>query len=392
MPLLTAMRSSQRLPIAWFLLSRSRSKLFTALTGIVFASVLIHAQLGLRQALFDSCISIFKHLNADLVVISRLAVGSTTLQGFDRSRLTFFDRFPQVRETVPVRYDFVGWRYPGSGRNRLAIMLGFNPRDRTFNIKEIDDHRKSLLVPGRILYDELSRKEFGPVLDDFKRKDPLFAFINDRRVRVTGLFRLGTSFSYDASLMTSITTFETLSTNLEGDIEIGLIRLAPGADALSFLDSIRSDIPGDVSVFTLDDFLDFEKSFWDQSKPIGFVFAFNAALGFVVGMLILYQILYTDVSNHLSDFSTMLALAFSYRRIRMIVFQESLYLVAIGYPVGLIGSILLFSLINSATGLQVRMSVDRALICFFLILLMSSLSAWMAMQRLDDANPIDVFE
>jgi putative ABC transport system permease protein len=360
--------------------------------GIVFASVLIHAQLGLREALFESCISLFKNLNADIVVINKVTVGSTSLQGFDRNRLALFERYPQVVETFPIRYDFVRWQYPGSGKNRLAIMIGFNPRIQAFNIKEVIDNQQALLVPDRILYDELSRKEFGAVKDDFKRKDPLYAFVNDRRVRVAGLFRLGTSFSYDASLMTSIATFESLSDNLEGDVEIGLVRLAPGTNASSFLDSVRNDIPGDVNVFTLKDFLDFEKSYWDQSKPIGFVFAFNAALGFIVGMLILYQILYTDVSNHLSDFSTMLALAYTYGRIRIIVFQESLYLVAIGYPIGLVGSVLLFSLINNATGLQVKMSVDRALICFALIVLMSSLSALMAMQKLDDANPIEVFE
>jgi len=347
-----------KIPIAWLLLSRFRSKLFTALMGIVFASVLIHAQLGLREALFESCISIFKNFNADIVVINKVTVGSTSLQGFDRNRLALFERYPQVAETFPIRYDFVRWQYPGSGKNRLAIMIGFNPRIQAFNIKEVIDNQETLLVPDRI----------------------------------PGLFRLGTSFSYDASLMTSITTFESLSDNLEGDVEIGLVRLTPGTNASSFLDSVRNDIPGDVNVFTLKDFLDFEKSYWDQSKPIGFVFAFNAALGFIVGMLILYQILYTDVSNHLSDFSTMLALAYTYGRIRIIVFQESLYLVAIGYPIGVIGSILLFSLINNATGLQVKMSADRVLICFALVVLMSSISALMAMQKLDDANPIEVFE
>ena len=151
-------------------------------------------------------------------------------------------------------------------------------------------------------------------------------------------------------------------------------------------------MPSDVQAYTLQDFLDFEKGYWDRSKPIGFVFAFNAVLGFAVGMLILYQILYTDVSNHLSDFSTMLALAFTYKRIRLIVFQESLFLAVIGYPIGVFGSVLLFELISSLTGLPVRMSTDRVLICFLIVLLMSSCSALMAMRKLDDANPIEVFE
>ena len=102
-----------KIPIAWLLLARLRVKLFTALIGIVFASILLHAQLGLRSALFESSISIFKTFNADIVVISKVAVGSTSLQSFDRNRLVIFDRYPEVVDTTPVRYDFVRWRYAG---------------------------------------------------------------------------------------------------------------------------------------------------------------------------------------------------------------------------------------------------------------------------------------
>ena len=381
-----------KIPIAWLLLARFRVKLFTALIGIVFASILLHAQLGLRSALFESSISIFKTFNADIVVISKVAVGSTSLQSFDRNRLVIFDRYPEVVDTTPVRYDFVRWRYAGSRESRLAIMLGFDPRLRIFNQEDILKNQSTLLLPGRILYDELSRREFGPVKKDFEKPKPLFAFVNDQRARISGLVKLGTSFSYDASFLTSLSTFELLSDNKTDYIEIGLVKLFPGTDAVSFLRRIQANLPSDVQAYTLQDFLDFEKGYWDRSKPIGFIFAFNAVLGFTVGMLILYQILYTDVSNHLSDFSTMLALAFTYKRIRLIVFQESLFLAVIGYPIGVFGSVLLFELISSLTGLPVRMSTDRVLICFLIVLLMSSCSALMAMRKLDDANPIEVFE
>ena len=245
---------------------------------------------------------------------------------------------------------------------------------------------------SRILYDELSRKEFGPIKQDYANSSPLLAFVNNQRVRISGLIRLGTSFSYDASFLTSLATFETLSDNPSNTIEIGLIKIASDVDPEEFLAAVRGDLPPDIQVYTLEGFLQFEKGYWDRSKPIGFVFGFNALLGFFVGMLILYQILYTDVSSHLSDFSTMLALAFSYRRIRFIVFQESLILTVIGYPIGVIVSILLFALITTATGLPVQMSADRALICLALILLMSTCSAFLAMRKLDDANPIEVYE
>jgi len=271
-------------------------------------------------------------------------------------------------------------------------MVGFNPRESVFNNNNIIALQSTLTLPGRIIYDELSRKEFGPVGQDFQKERTVFAYVNNQRVRISGLLKIGTSFSYDASFLTSLSTFESLTNNPLGSIEIGLVKLVPGANAPSFLYRIRKNLAKDVQAFTRDDFLSFEKDYWDRSKPIGFVFAFNVVMGFVVGMLILYQVLYTDVSNHLSDFSTMLALAYTYRRIRFFVFQESLYLAVIGYPIGIITSVLLFRLINAATGLLVQMSVDRAIICFVVVVLMSTCSAFMAMRKLEDANAIEVFE
>lgn len=379
-------------PVAWFLLIRFRAKFFTALAGIIFASILIHVQLGLREALFESSITLFKGFNADIVIIHRLSVASTSLQPFDRMRLAIFDRFPEVASTMPVRYRFVRWRYPGLRETRLAVMLGFNPRTAVFTQKDIIDKQASLILPGRILYDELSRKEFGPVKEEFSNGRPLFVYVNKERARVSGLVRIGTSFSYDASFLTSLSTFQALTSLNPGSIEIGLIKLSPATNADDFVAGVRNKIPADIGIYTLNDFMSFEQRYWDQSKPIGFVFAFNVTLGFIVGMLILYQILYTDVSSHLSDFSTMLALAFTYRHIRHIIFQESLILALVGYPLGLASSMFLYHLISIFTGLPVTMTIDRAFICFAIILAMSTCSALMAMKKLDDANPIEVFE
>ena len=384
--------SGNNLPLAWFLLSRFRAKFAAAIAGIIFATILIHVQFGLRAALFESSITLFKSFNADVVLINKLTVASTSFQPFDRMRLALFERYPEVTHTIPIRYKFVRWRYPGTPQTRLAVMLGFNPRATVFKNDDIINQQEALVVPGRILYDELSRKEFGTVSQDYNSGQPVIVYVNKERVRVIGLVKLGTSFSYDASFLTSLSTFQDLTDLSPENIEIGLIKLNPGTNPDAFIHDIRNSLPDDVKAFSLGDFLKFEQNYWDQSKPVGFVFAFNAVLGFIVGMLILYQILYTDVSNHLSDFSTMLALAFTYNEIRLIVFRESLILTLIGYPLGVFSAMILFSFINLFTGLPVAMSPIRALLCFLIILLMSTCSALLAMKKLDDANPVEVFE
>jgi putative ABC transport system permease protein len=383
---------ANRLPIAWFLLLRFPRKFITAVAGIVFATVLILSQLGLRAALFDSSISIFKNLNADLVVINKSSIGSLSLLPFQNSRLKIFDRYPEVAHTAPIRYSFVRWRFNDADEVRPAIMVGYDPRIPTFNQEDILDQQSRLLLPGRILFDELSRKEFGPRKSKFKSQQPDLAFVNYQRVRVAGFVRIGVSFSYDACFLASLPTFEAISYDIPGRVEIGLVKLNPGIDAGVFLTQIKNDIPEDVRVFRKQDFLEFEKQYWDQSKPIGFVFFFNSVLGFIVGLTIFYQILYTDVVNQLPAFSMMLALAHTQLRLRLIVFQESFYLAAIGYPVGVLLCSGVFQVINASTGLDVKITISRAIICFLVIVLMSTCSALMAMLKLDDANPIEVFE
>ena len=383
---------AERLPIAWLLLLRFPRKLITAVAGIIFATVLILSQLGLRAALFDSSVSIFNNLNADLVVINKSSVGSLSLLPFPHSRLKIFDRYPEVAHTAPMRYSFVRWRFHDADQVRPAIMVGYDPRIRTFNQDDILDQQSKLLLPGRILFDELSRKEFGPIKSEFKAQNLDIAFVNYQRVKVSGFVRLGVSFSYDACFLASLPTFEAISYDLPGRVEIGLVKLNSGVDPGRFLAHINTDMPPDIRVFLKQDFLDFEKQYWDQSKPIGFVFLFNAVLGFIVGLVIFYQILYTDVVNQLPAFSMMLSLAHTYSRIRAIVFQESFYLAGIGYPVGVCLCYGLFQVINAATGLNVTITIGRVVVCFLVIVIMSTCAAFMAMLKLDDANPIDVFE
>lgn len=381
-----------RIPISWLLLVRYRNKFVVALAGVLFATVLIHSQLALRAALFDSSVRIFSDLNADIVVVSRLNVASTLLHSFDRSRLDQLRRYREVSYVTPLRYQFSRWRFPGFREGRLVVMIGFDPSLNVFNQKDIQSQQQLLTIDGRVLYDELSRGEFGPIKKEFLDHGIAHFYIEKKPAEVVGLVKMGPSFSYDASFLTSLSSYQHFSGSNSRYIEIGLVKLHSGFSPDAFLDSISSELSNDLQAFTLNQFIKFEQDYWDEAKPIGFVFGFNAALGFFVGMIILYQILYTDVSHHLSEFSTLLSLAFTYKQIKSIVFLESMYLAIIGYPIGLVVSAFLFVLISSATGLPVSLTLGRSFSCFFVIVLMSSLSALIAIRKLDDANPVEVFE
>ena len=382
---------NRKLPLAWLLLKRQPVKLITAIIGIVFAGTLILMQLGFRAALFESSVSLIRNFDADLILVNKLSVSSTGLIGFDRYRLSRLESSRSVERTIPVRWDYVVWKYKNSDENRLAILMGIDPSVSTLSRPDILEQQYKLKKPNRILYDRLSRKEFGPVVSDYMREGSATTFLNKNRIHVDGLISIGTSFGYDAFMVTSLSTFEGISDNKTGQIELGFIKLKPGSDLDAAAQEIRSQLDDDLVIMTLKEYQQFEKQYWDKSKPIGFVFSFGAIMGLLVGFVIVYQILYSDVSAHIHEYATMLSMGFTQQSLRLIVANEAIILSTVSFPLAILLSSALYGLVRQATNIRMFMTVERAAGTFLLVYAMCIASALLAMVRLRDADPSDVF-
>jgi putative ABC transport system permease protein len=172
---------------------------------------------------------------------------------------------------------------------------------------------------------------------------------------------------------------------------VGLIRLRAGADAEAVARRIQAELPPDARVLTRQGFIDFEMDYWRSSTAIGFIFTLGAAMGFVVGCVIVYQILYSDVSDHLAEYATLMAMGYRLRSLLGVVAREGLLLAVLGYLPAYAAGLGLYALVRDATNLPVGMDLDRALLVFGLILTMCMGSAFMAMRRLADADPAEIF-
>jgi len=209
---------------------------------------------------------------------------------------------------------------------------------------------------------------------------------------VAGLVGLGPSFGADGNLITSRETFLRLRPGTPpGSIEVGLIRVTPGADPVAVQARLQALLPQDVSVLTKREFEEAEKDYWRSSTAIGFIFTLGAGMGFVVGCVIVYQILYSDVSDHLPEYATLMAMGYPLSSLLGVVAREGLLLAMLGYlPAYGVGQGL-YALVRAATKLPVEMNTTRAVVVFSLILVMCMGSATMAMRRLADADPAEIF-
>jgi putative ABC transport system permease protein len=193
-------------------------------------------------------------------------------------------------------------------------------------------------------------------------------------------------------LITSRETFLRLfPANPPGSIEIGLVKLKKGSDPELISRILNNSLPNDVRVLTKNEFIEFEKNYWKNSTAIGFIFSLGALMGFVVGCVVVYQILYSDVTDHLPEYATLLAMGYRLKSLFFVVAREGFLLALFGYLPAYLSGQVLYSVIRKSTKLPIIMDADKTILIFVLVLLMCMGSAAVAMRKLVDADPAEIF-
>ncbi|MEM8863663.1 MAG: FtsX-like permease family protein, partial [Chloroflexota bacterium] len=149
--------------------------------------------------------------------------------------------------------------------------------------------------------------------------------------------------------------------------------------------------PDSVAVLTKQEFIDLEEHYWAVSAPIGFILGLGVFVGFAVGVIIVYQILYSEVADHLPDYAVLKARGYRHRYFMGILFQEALILATLGYIPGFMASWGLYGLTRSVTALPMFMTTARAMVVFLMSILMCFISGAISMRKLEEADPADLF-
>jgi putative ABC transport system permease protein len=381
-----------RTPLSWLQLRHKPLRLLVALMGISFAVLLIMMQLGFRSALFESAARFQERFNYDIALFSKDSVFIVRPQPLSIRRLYQALGDEDVDDVSPVYIFPAVWKNPWNHQRRSLSAIGFDPEDNVIDTPGVNEQRRLLRQQDVILFDALSRPEFGPVGETIAAGDTVRTEINDREIEVVGLYEMGTSFGIDGSFITSTDNWLRLFPQRpRNEIQLGLIRLRKGADAVTVRDRLRDYLPEDVLIMTKADFIKRERDYWNSATPIGYIFAFGAIMGFVVGAIIVYQILFADVSEHLSEYATLRALGYPNRFISAIVIQQALILGVLGYIPGVLAVAWLYDKAATATSLPLYVTTDRAITVFAMTLSMCAISALLALRKVRRLDPADVF-
>jgi putative ABC transport system permease protein len=358
-------------PLGWLQLKAQKLRLVAAITGITFAVILIFVQLEFREALFVSAVRYHTAMDYDLAMLSPKTDFMVSSKQFPRSRLYQVLGFEGVESVTAVYMRLVSWRNPADPSNaRNILAIGFDPSEQGFNRLLSSEQKEAIKIPDQVIFDRRGRDEYGPVRD---------------------LLDAGQPVSAEIIISSDLNFLRILPTRKKSAIDFGLIKLEPGQDAAEVQARIRESVPMDVRVLTRQEFMDLEIQYWNKTTPIGYIFAFGAVMGLIVGLIIVYQILFADVQDHLKEYATLKAMGYTHGYLRNVVLQEAIILAVLGFIPGLGIAHLVFTKGADATRLPLEMSVQSAAGVFVLTVAMCAGSGLMALRKLRAVDPAEVF-
>jgi putative ABC transport system permease protein len=381
----------RKISVAWAQLSHQKVRTGIAMGGIAFANVLIFMQLGFVNLFAGGAILLPRHLQGDLFITNADARLIDPFSTFDRTRLYQAAAFDGIVFAEPLYLKYGTWAYNKETVSYDTRVFAYNPQVQIFNLPEVNQQQSKLREPFTLLFDRLSRSELGPIPAEMEKKPTTSAMINNRQMVVNGLFSLGCSFFLSqGNIIVSDRTFADIfgSSALE-QVSLGVIRVKPGTDLIALKLGIEKAVPG-IKVLNQQELKARELAF-QETNPSSIIFNFGALMGFIVGVAIVYQVLYSDVSDHLSEYATLKAIGYSHRSLLLIIFQEAIFLAILGYIPGFLATLGMYQLLTNLTRLELIMTVNLAVTVFLLTLGMCLISAAIASNKLRAADPADVF-
>jgi putative ABC transport system permease protein len=380
------------LRLAWRQLRAEKARLASAIAGVMFASVLVFMQLGFRAALFDSATALLASMRADIFLMQPMTTASFRPETMPRARASQALALPEVQAAVPIYMAQSSWRNPESGTRRSMQMIGFDTESGVMGFPGLAALIETLKQPDTLAFDRRSRPEFGDVGRLLGERGPFQVQLGNRMMRVVGLVDIGPSFGADGNVVMSEVNFRRVAKDRGlTTVDLVAIRLIQGADRDGAMQRLREVLPADVMVLSQPQLVAHERAYWENATPIGFIFAFGSLMGLIVGMVIVYQILFSDIASHLKEYATLKAMGYSNLYLGRTVLSAALLLALFGFVPGLALSAALYDVVGKATFLPLAMDVPRALGVFALIFAMCAAAGLLAMRKLRDADPADMF-
>lgn len=379
------------IPLAWRQLMGEKKRFFVAVGGVSFGVILMLFQLGIYQAFMHMVARPIDGMKGDLAMISRNFNYIMSTEPFPERRLYQTLAVSEVKAVYPLLAQFGSWRSTSTGINCEMALYGVRASANPFISPDIQAKTDVLAMPDGALFDEMSPDEFGDVAGMLQRDGVVQGEINSHHVRVLGTFRRGGTLAVNSHMIVGMETFRRVAGHEHQTIDVGMIELREGADALAAAKQLNALLPQDIQVLTREQFIRLEQFYWQINTPIGFIVIAGMVIAMFVGSVIAYQTLYTDINDHMREYATLKALGMGGGFFLRLILQEAAILPAFGFIPGVVCAGLLFRLADKLGGLPTQLTFSDTLMVFGLTILSCTVAGFLATRRLRAADPADIF-
>jgi putative ABC transport system permease protein len=382
-------------------------RFIVAQAGILFAVGLVTIQTGLLNGFTRSSSLLIKSAKADIWLASK------DIRHLDFTLPIPYERLKQAREVkgVDLAEALITqgsvWRYGSDGAvTSTAIapirVIGFDPNGQLFQPVSIVQGKLSALTqPYTLMIDQadlksLAVKQLGNTGEIGAYKPKVVGLTKGIRSIVSSPF-VFTSLPNATAYITSPIVKPKASPPKppalnDGDrITYVLIRAKPGENLEQLKQRLEADVP-DVRALTQAELTTLTQDYWRKSTGVGFILGLGAAVGVVVGIVVVGQILYSSVTDHLREFGTLKAMGSSDWFIYKIILEQALWMAVLGYLPGMGLVLLVGSWTQKAQAVQILVGPMTAGGVFGLTVLMCCGAAIFAIQKVTRLDPAMVFK
>lgn len=381
-----------RLPMGWLQLIHRRGRFLAALAGVGFANLLVFFQLGFLGALGTAVTLPYGAMRADILISAPDARTLTDGGSVARLRMLQALAVPGVADATAVQVGTLPLK-DLAGRDLTLTVFGVDPAVMArFWAPEIGAGAVRIRPADTMLIDAGTRFLPPEVIDGLSRA-PLRIEALGRSLAITGHFRIGAGFEADGHAVVSDQTFLRLFPDRSARApKHVLVTVAPGADPEVVAARIVRALPeGSAKVRLLPVAAAEERAFQTVERPVGIIFGFGAVMGVLVGLVIVYQVLSTEVSDHLREYATLKAIGYGGGYFTGVVVEQAVILGLGGFLPGLAVSWAIYGVLASGTGLPIAMTVERGTFVLIGTLLACIASGLMATRRLAAADPAELY-
>jgi putative ABC transport system permease protein len=377
-------RLGSSLLLAWRNLAHDRARFAVTMVGVTVAVILISVQIGLFFGFTSTTTAIIEHSRADLwVAVKGLRNFEITMPQRERHRFSILS-VPGVERAEKLLVVFAPWHKPQGGYESVLI-IGFDPDGGLagpWNVVAGD--LEALRQPDTVMVDDLNVAKLGV------NRIGDTAEIFNHRARLAGFTHGLRSFTTSPYVFASFANAINYASVSDEQTNYVLVKLAAGADAKAVQAEIRRRLP-DVDVLSRQEFADMTSDYWMFTTGAGSAVLVSAALGLIIGMVIVAQVLYATTIDHLAEFATLRAMGAPRSFVLKIIGWQAAISAVGGHAAGIVIAMLLAKASEGGTALII-VSPAMAAALFFVTFAMCGSAALVSVKKALSIDPAMVFQ